>query len=207
MTMAEHKGASSATDVPVESNSSLQGLWDIKQRRTDATARTKGDNQHKDPTRDRSDETHAESAFQPSDPTSIKEVHRCPSWDFVVTDQEVERIEREFGLLPNTLADLASMVREMSRVAPQEIDLDHKVKVVVEPTAGASQSGMSPTRMTVLPWTPLREMVWTLTLTLVSLHGNRRRLSDSWCAFSRLPESSALRLKWSLVKVRPGIAT
>jgi len=54
-----------------------------------------------------------------------------------LTTEEIRRVEAEHGLLANTLAELAQLIRDMDRRAPKTISLDDKIKVVVEPTAGA----------------------------------------------------------------------
>jgi hypothetical protein len=116
-----------------------QGWLDIMQWLINTDKRIRAGEKNEDPAKSGSDEANTESASELRDSNSRERTYHCPSWDVVVTDQEVKSIKREFGPLADTLADLASMVREMSRVAPQEIDLDHKVKVVVEPTAGVRQ--------------------------------------------------------------------
>jgi hypothetical protein len=63
----------------------------------------------------------------------------CPSWDSVVTAGEIRQVEARFGYLANTIADVASMIREMDRVAPREIALDRKVEVFIKPTAGVRE--------------------------------------------------------------------
>jgi hypothetical protein len=63
--------------------------------------------------------------------------YRCPSWDKPITEDEIRRIEADNGPLANTLAELAQLIREMDRAAPKIISLKDRIKVVVEPTAGA----------------------------------------------------------------------
>jgi hypothetical protein len=66
-----------------------------------------------------------------------KNTYRCPSWDEPITKDEIRRIEADYGPLANNLAGLAQLIREMDRIAPKIISLEDRIKVVVEPTAGA----------------------------------------------------------------------
>jgi hypothetical protein len=115
------------------------GFLNILQWLLDADKIVTARQDNRDRVEDGTAESRTASASKQAGFRSEANPYCCPSWDSVVTTQEIKRIEREFGTLAGTLADLASMIRDMDHVAPREIDLAHRAKVVVKPTTGVRE--------------------------------------------------------------------